>query len=307
MSTIAAPPRQARRLGEARWSVWTTRAHLIVTDPGALPEAESLTRKWLSAVDAAASRFRPDSEVRRLAAEGACGEVVSPLLAELIDVALAAAALTEGDVDPTLGNALLRLGYTGGTGSTHPADGIVQQRPCSWSDIRLVGQRLWLPKGLLLDLGATAKAHTADVAAAAIAQQLGVGVLLSLGGDLRVAGEHTPDEGWVIQVQDGPAQPSATVRLAGTQALATSSTLHRTWQHGGSSLHHVLDPSTCRPAPIVWRTATVAADTCLLANTLSTACLVRGLRAPALLTEFGVAARLVAADGTVCNVGGFPI
>jgi thiamine biosynthesis lipoprotein len=113
MPSVALPIRGASRLGEARWDVWTTKAHLIVTDAGALPEAERITREWLEAVDAAASRFRPDSQVRRLAATGARGELVSPLLAELIRVALEAAALTDGDVDPTLGNALLRLGYEG--------------------------------------------------------------------------------------------------------------------------------------------------------------------------------------------------
>ena len=307
MPTVAAP-RHASRLGEARWSVWTTQAHLIVTDVAVLMAAERFTHEWLAAVDVAASRFRLDSEVRRLAMTGARGEAISPLLAELIRVALDAAALTDGDVDPTLGNALVRLGYPdAATAAPEPADQIVQQRRCSWFDIRLVGDRLWLPEGVLLDLGATAKAHTADLVAQAIARQFGVGVLLSLGGDVRVAGESTPDEGWVVQIQDGPSEPSATVRLAGALALATSSTLHRTWRHGASSLHHVLDPATCIPAPVVWRTATVAADSCLLANTLSTACLVRGLRAPALLTAAGVAGRLVGADGSVYNLGGFPL
>jgi thiamine biosynthesis lipoprotein len=307
MPSVSAPVRHASRLGEARWNVWTMQARLIVTDALALPEAERITRDRLDAVDVAVSRFRADSEVSRLATTGARGMTVSPLLADLIRVALEAAALTGGDVDPTLGNALLRLGYPGGPAtSPEPADALVLQRPCSWSDIRLIGERLWLPKGLLLDLGATAKAHTADLVAEAIAQQLDVGVLLNLGGDLRVAGAQTPEAGWVVQVQDGLAQPSVTVRLTGARAVATSSTLHRTWQHGGNSLHHVLDPATCRPAPRVWRTATVAADSCLLANTISTACLVRGLRAPALLAETGLAARLVAADGTVRNFGGFP-
>jgi FAD:protein FMN transferase len=300
-------PLQAQRLGEARWSVWTTQVHLIVTDAAALPEAERVTRGWLDAVDVAASRFREDSEVRRLASTGARGQQISALLAELIRVALGAAALTDGDVDPTLGNALLRLGYTGSAApSAELAEAVFRQRRCHWSDIRLVGEQLWLPQGLLLDLGATAKAHTADLVAEAIAERLGVGVLLSLGGDLRVAGEQTPDDGWVVGIKDGPAEPSAAVRLTGARGVATSSTLHRTWQHQGSALHHVLDPATCRPATRVWRTATVAADTCLLANTISTACLVRGLRAPALLAETGLAGRLVAADGAVRNVGGFP-
>jgi thiamine biosynthesis lipoprotein len=92
----------------------------------------------------------------------------------------------------------------------------------------------------------------------------------------------------------------------GASAMATSSTLHRRWRRGEQVLHHIVDPLTGWPAAPVWRTATVAAETCLYANTLSTAALVRGLRAPDLLYFTGVDARLVAANGTVRVFGGWP-
>jgi thiamine biosynthesis lipoprotein len=162
-----------------------------------------------------------------------------------------------------------------------------------------------LPAGTLLDLGATAKAHAADRCAVAVADRFGCGALVSLGGDLRAAGPP-PDGGWQVLVQDGPDEPASQVRLAGAAAVATSSTLHRTWRQGGTVRHHVLDPATCRPAAPVWRTASVAADTCVRANTWSTAALVRGHAAERDLRRAGVAARLVAADGAVVRLGGWP-
>jgi len=305
-------PVSATGLGVAEWSVWTTTARLVVTEESALAEATAVVFEQLAKVDAAANRFLAGSEVSRLARGTGTPAAVSPLLAELIGVALAAAAATGGAVDPTLGGPLLDLGCpdlaaaepTGPTaGPDRPQPSV--RRRTSWRDVRLDGRMVTLPAGTLLDLGATAKAHAADRCAVAVADRFGCGALVSLGGDLRAAGPP-PDGGWQVLVQDGPDEPASQVRLAGAAAVATSSTLHRTWRQGGRVRHHVLDPATCRPAAPVWRTASVAADTCLRANTWSTAALVRGHAAERDLRRAGVAARLVAADGAVVRLGGWP-
>jgi len=299
-------------LGVAEWPVWTTTARLVVTEESALVEATAVVFEQLAKVDAAANRFLAGSEVSRLARGTGTPAAVSPLLAELIGVALAAAAATGGAVDPTLGGPLLDLGCpdlaaaepTGPTaGPDRPQPSV--RRRTSWRDVRLDGRMVTLPAGTLLDLGATAKAHAADRCAVAVADRFGCGALVSLGGDLRAAGPP-PDGGWQVLVQDGPDEPASQVRLAGAAAVATSSTLHRTWRQGGTVRHHVLDPATCRPAAPVWRTASVAADTCVRANTWSTAALVRGHAAERDLRRAGVAARLVAADGAVVRLGGWP-
>jgi len=295
-------------LGVAEWPVWTTTARLVVTEEPALVEATAVVFEQLARVDAAANRFLAGSEVSRLARGTGTPAAVSPLLAELLGVALAAAAATGGAVDPTLGRPLLDLGcpdwaVAEPTGPDRPRPSV--RRRTSWRDVRLDGRMVTLPAGTLLDLGATAKAHAADRCAVAIADRFGCGALVSLGGDLRAAGPP-PDGGWQVLVQDGPDEPASQVRLAGAAAVATSSTLHRTWRQGGRVRHHVLDPATCRPAAPVWRTASVAADTCVRANTWSTAALVRGHAAERDLRRAGVGARLVAADGAVVRLGGWP-
>ena len=312
MTPARVMPVSATGLGVAEWSVWTTTARLVVTEESALAEATAVVFEQLAKVDAAANRFLAGSEVSRLARGTGTPAAVSPLLAELIGVALAAAAATGGAVDPTLGGPLLDLGCpdlaaaepTGPTaGPDRPQPSV--RRRTSWRDVRLDGRMVTLPAGTLLDLGATAKAHAADLCAVAVTDRFGCGALVSLGGDLRAAGPP-PDGGWQVLVQDGPDEPASQVRLAGAAAVATSSTLHRTWRQGGTVRHHVLDPATCRPAAPVWRTASVAADTCVRANTWSTAALVRGHAAERDLRRAGVAARLVAADGAVVRLGGWP-
>ena len=88
-----------------------TFATVMVTDPAALSDARELLDGELAAIDAACSRFRPDSELTQVCAAGGRPVPVSPLLAQALSVALTAAKLTDGDVDPTCGQALVSLGY----------------------------------------------------------------------------------------------------------------------------------------------------------------------------------------------------
>jgi thiamine biosynthesis lipoprotein ApbE len=178
--------------------------------------------------------------------------------------------------------------------------------------VDLAAGKLTVPAGVQLDLGATVKGWAADCSAAKIADRLGCGVLVSLGGDTAVAGPPPTEAGWPIRVQDttlpledtpdGPSQV-VSIRVGG---LATSSTAARRWHHGGDVLHHILDPRTGLPAAPVWRTVSVAAATCADANTAATAAIIRGDRAPGWLAGLNLPARLVSQDGGVRTVAGWP-
>jgi thiamine biosynthesis lipoprotein ApbE len=88
--------------------------------------------------------------------------------------------------------------------------------------------------------------------------------------------------------------------------LATSSTTVRSWPAGGTSVHHIVDPATGRPACSRWRTVSVAAGTCVDANTASTAAIIRDDRAPQWLAGLALPARLVGTDGKVVRTAGWP-
>jgi thiamine biosynthesis lipoprotein len=163
-----------------------------------------------------------------------------------------------------------------------------------------------LPAGIRLDLGATAKALAADRAAAAAARAGGgAGVLVSLGGDIALGGP-APAAGWAVHVAEdhraGPDAPGQTIALR-SGGLATSSTTVRRW---GPGAHHIIDPATGLPAGGCWRTASVAAGSCVDANIASTAAIVRGASAAAWLAEWRMPARLVGRDGAVLAVAGWP-
>src|SRR4051794_7905560 len=88
-----------------------TTAVLAVTDPAARADARALLDDELAAVDHACSRFRADSELTHLNAADGNPIAASMLFIEAIDVALRAARLTDGRVDPTIGRALRVVGY----------------------------------------------------------------------------------------------------------------------------------------------------------------------------------------------------
>ncbi len=288
-----------------------TTAVLVTADPAGLSAATDVLTDELAAIDAACSRFRPDSEISRLHACRGTVVQVGPLLGEAVSAALRAAELTNGLVDPTVGEAVRALGYDRDFAEVpDAADAAVAPvgpAPGWWRLGWDVEQRaLLVPRGIWLDLGATAKALAADRIAVRAATAAGCGVLVSLGGDVAVGGDP-PDEGWSVGVADDHTdrEPAVSVTLSGG-GLATSGTARRRWRRGGRTVHHIVDPRTGDAAMPCWRTVTVVAATCVDANIASTAAVVMGPAAPRWLAGCALPARLVAEDGTVTCVAGWP-
>ncbi|MEU9444500.1 FAD:protein FMN transferase [Streptomyces sp. NPDC048304] len=290
-----------------------TTASLLVADPDVMDAARQVLDAELAAIDAACSRFRHDSELSRANAAAGAPRHVSALFAEALDVALHAAKVTGGAVDPTVGTAVSALGYDVTFAALRPQDvGPVRLAAptADWRAVEWDSAARWLrmPPGIALDLGATAKALAADRAAHRATEVAGCGVLVNLGGDLSVAGQAPPG-GWRVAIADDHAAPDAGGRptVSVTEGgLATSGTTVRTWRRGGRRLHHIVDPATGDvPAP-VWRTVSVAAVSCVAANTASTEAVVLGERALGRLRRMGLPARLVRVDGTVERVCGWP-
>jgi thiamine biosynthesis lipoprotein len=310
-------PTATTAIGTRTFRALGTFATLLVTDPDALVPAHDLLAAELAAIDVACSRFRADSELWRVNHARGRPVPVSPLFADALAVALAAAALTDGDVDPTCGRSLVRLGYDRDFASARRRTGRLRRRAVPAGGWRRVGldldrREVTVPAGVMLDLGATAKALAADRAATAIEGAVGGGVLVNLGGDIRVAGDP-PGDGWRVGIADDVGFDASTDSIEPRQVvtirdggLATSSTLGRAWRRDGADLHHIIVPATGRPAESCWRTVSVAAASCVGANIASTAAILRGGKAPRWLDGLLLPARLVRHDGSTVTVGGWP-
>jgi thiamine biosynthesis lipoprotein len=298
------PTRQFKAFG--------TTAFVATVNPDAITDAEVILREEVAAIDAACSRFRPDSELAEAHRSRNRPIVVSKLLAEAVEVALRVATETDGVVDPTVGAALIALGYDRDFALL--SDGPVSDRGESvpargWRSIEFDAEsrRLWIPDGVTLDLGATAKALAADHAASLIADVTGSGVIVNLGGDISIEG--APSHGWAIGLAlscaTSPNDADVVVALH-RGGLASSGTAVRTWRHGDRQVHHIIDPSTGESAPGFWNLVSVAASSCVEANALSTASIVWGDEALRHLASFTRPARLVRYDGVVVTVNGWP-
>lgn len=280
---------------------------------GRLRRALAAVERTVAEFDRACSRFRSDSELSRLNARAGAAVRIGPVLLEAVSAALRAARLTGGDVDPTVGEALIALGYDRDFGAVERSAPRRSQALGSipgWRTVHLDMARssVRTAPGVILDLGATAKALAADRAAAGAFAAAGCGVLVSFGGDLAIAGDP-PRDGWRVRVTDdhraGVDAPGQWIALR-SGGLATSSVAVRRWRTKSGFAHHLLDPATALPAGGMWRTASVAAASCLDANIASTAAIVRGTRAEAWLLEAGLPSRLVSVDGMVRHLAGWP-
>jgi FAD:protein FMN transferase len=282
-----------------------TYVYVATRDPAELTAARRLTEAILAEVDRTCSRFCDDSDLSRANAAAGHWAQVDPLLVAAVGVAVDAAGVSGGLVHPLLGRHLVSWGYDRDFGDlvdTGEPVAVPSPDAGSWRLIGLADDAVRVPADTALDLGATGKAFAADLVAATLAGELSGSALVSVGGDLAVS---RPDGGtWAVAVSERPGDPGATVWIEGG-GLATSSTRVRRWRRAGTSYHHLLDPRTGAPVEVVWTTASCAGATAVAANTASTAAIVLGHDAPAWLSRHDVAARLVAADGSLVRTGGW--
>ncbi|HTU37406.1 MAG TPA: FAD:protein FMN transferase [Acidimicrobiales bacterium] len=311
MTAVVEGPPEGQTIRSIR-AIGTT-ATVVVQNPRDADRAEQALAAELVAMDEACSRFRGDSELEGVHRSSGATVRVSALLFEALEVAVRAAALTGGAVDPTVGNAIEALGYDA------DLDDVLSRPPgppralgtvAGYAHVQLnPGDRtVRIPRGVRLDLGSTAKALAADRAAARVARLTGGGTLVSIGGDVAVSGAAPPD-GWPIGIahaSDTPPWLSDQVVAITHGGLASSAASARVWRAGGRDVHHIVDPKTGDCAEPYWTLVSATGASCVEANIVTTAAVVWGESALDHLAGFAQSVRLVRFDGEVVYVNGWP-
>lgn len=251
---------------------------------GASPAEAQAIERLFAKRDETFSRFRRDSELSRVNASTSNVVSVSPAFAEMVAIALRAAASTGGLVDPTLGEAIEAAGYDREFGRLGPSPSPPRPAaPGRWRAVRASECALSRPIGVRLDLNGVVKSKTVDDALELVS---GDG-FVSAGGDIAARGALD------VALPGGDA-----VRLV-AGGLATSGSAKRRWLRGGAWQHHLIDPRTGAPAQTPWVEVTTCSATCLQSDVAAKAAFILGHAGPAFLDERGLAGRFLGHFGEI--------
>ena len=278
----------------------------VLAPTGHATRAAEATRTLFDEWEHALSRFLPESELSHLNAQAGAPVAVSPLLWDVLTIALRAARATDGRYDPTLLRQMLAIGYDRTfeeiRGGVPAAPRPAEETPPrllggDWRRIRLDPARrlVTLPEGAGLDFGGIAKGMAVDAALDQLWALKLPPALVNAGGDLAVAGQppHQPD--WPIAAPGRDRHWTIPLRHG---AIATSTIMRRNWRQGDTARHHLIDPATGEPAQSDLLSVTVVAPLCRQAEVGAKVALLLGAAAGArFLEEHGMAGLLIPAVG----------
>ena len=134
-----------------------------------------------------------------------------------------------------------------------------------------------LGEGMMLDLGAVAKGYASDRIAGYLRQNGVTSALLNLGGNVYALGKKPNGTEWTIGVADPTNGGYLGSMQVADMAVVTSGGYERFFTGSdGVRYHHIIDPSTGRPAESGLASVTVVGDSGARCDALSTALFVMG-------------------------------
>ena len=211
-----------------------------------------------------------------------------------------------GAMDPTMGR-VIRLWDIDGEDPHIPSDDELNSllENVGYDKVTLDGNKVTMPEGVTLDLGAAGKGIGCDVISEFLKDQKEVeGMILNLGGSSVFAYGQKPDDSpWKVAVtdpRDTEGEYLGAITIEGGEFLSTSGDYEKYFMEDGKRYHHILDPKTGYP---VWNgldSVTIVCDNGLLADGLSTACFVLGMDdAMELLEKYDADAMFVDEDKNI--------
>lgn len=279
-----------------------TASIVVIGDQQLLHQARvrlvDLENKW--------SRFIDTSEISLINNSDGKEMYVSADTVTLVRYLVDAQSRTHRLFDPSLLPALIGLGYGASRLDNSMKSDIAPNAqwaiPLSETRIDSASGAVRLPRGATLDPGGLGKGLAADIVATELISLGASGVCVSIGGDMRIAGESEGNGGWSVAVES-PFDESndLTTLVLNSGGIATSSTRGKRWVGPLGEMHHVLDPSTSTPlseSAGQFVQSTVLASEAVWAEVFATALLVGGLeQGMPLIDQLGMAAMAVTVDG----------
>lgn len=237
------------------------------------------------------SRYKETSEIHRLNESGSL--TLSEHTADIIREAVEISRKSDGAFDITVG-ALSSLWNFDSDTHIIPDENAINSTlaNCGWEKIVIDGNRVTLPEGQQLDLGAMGKGIGCDIALGILKNHPEVtGAVVSVGGTVLTYGENPEGKEWSVGIRTPEKDDTSvfmTVKVEGTKFISTSGNYEKCFEKDGVLYHHILSPETGYPVSNSLKSVTVIADSGITADALSTACYVKGLSGSLyLLTQYG--------------------
>lgn len=264
---------------EHRGRVMASDLHVItVGDAARCDEAISAALAQLDHYERCWSRFIATSDISRINRSHGGGLAVDDATLTLLTVMANGHRLTNGRFDPTVLPALAASGYAASKLDPTAVSqfATVDGAAPSVTDVVLdvTAGMVHVPAGLTLDAGGIGKGLAADLIVAQLLHAGLDGALVSIGGDMAMAGISPDPAGWLVTVEQPDDHDSALCELAvSAGGVATSSTRSRRWHHDGAERHHHIDPATSQPSTTDLAAVTVIAGNGWMAEVHATAAL----------------------------------
>lgn len=199
--------------------------------------------------------------------------------AQWLSQALELCELTEGALDITAYPAVKAWGFTTGENRVPaPEELTALAENIDYTAVRIEGNRITLPAGMELDMGAVAKGLAGDILAQTLRDYEISSALLDLGQSTIVAIGTKPDGSpWRIGVRDPDGESYFGVVELSDMSMGTSGGYQRYFKQDGVTYWHILDPKTAAPARSGLTSVTVVSPSALMCDGLSTALFIMGL------------------------------
>lgn len=234
------------------------------------------TKAIVDGLDGMISWRKSDSEISDLNS----GKTLSvAYLTDCIKQCSEISALSDGKFDVTVGG-VSRLWNIGEENERIPSDEEIKTelRNVGYGKIKFGEDKVSLPDGVRLDLGAVGKGMACDMLKAYLDSSDMQGAIISVGGSILAWGDYNKaGDKWQIAV----AHPRNEGEYLGILSLdegfvSTSGDYERYFEKDGKRYHHILDATTGYPAETDIISVTVVCDSGIISDALSTACFILG-------------------------------
>ena len=256
------------------------------------------------------SRTAEGSDVWKINhAEGEPVEVSDDTIA-ILQCAQRISELSGGAFDVTIAPVSTLWDFTSGSKELPDADAIARAAELvDCTRMKISGNTVTLPAGMMIDLGGIAKGYIADRVKEYLEKRGVKYAILSFGGNVVAIGAKKPDGNeWKVGIQDidKPTGEHMLVSRNTGGSTVTSGIYERGFDLDGVRYHHLLSSETGWPVQNELASVTIFSESSMEGDALSTAAFVLGTEEGLKLIESlkGIEAAFIARDRTVTYSSG---